>query len=288
MEKINYAAMRPAQAPNGNKKEEKKATIEIDGMKAVKNVIAIASGKGGVGKSTVAVNLAVALALEGYKVGLADADIYGPSVPTLTGTQDQQPGVDMIDDNVQVFEPIEKFGVKWISIGYFARPEQALIWRGPLASSALKQLLKQTKWGELDFLLIDLPPGTGDIHLSLMQDIPLSGGIVVTTPQQVSVTDVEKCLNMFFHPDLNKRVLGLVENMAWFTPEELPENKYYIFGKGGAKGLSQKYNLPVLAEIPLVQGVCERGDAGIPVANDKNAAGKAFKGLAEKLISLLV
>lgn len=286
MEKINYAAMKPAQPPKGNKKEEKD-TVEIDGMKSVKHVIAIVSGKGGVGKSTVAVNLAVALALEGYSVGLADADIYGPSVPTLTGTQDQQPGVDMIDENVQVFEPIVKYGVKWMSIGYFAKPNQALIWRGPMASSALKQLLKQTKWGPLDFLLIDLPPGTGDIHLSLMQDIPLSGGIVVTTPQQVSVSDVEKCLNMFFHKDLNKRVLGLVENMAWFTPEELPDNKYYIFGKGGAKGLSQKYSLPILAEIPLVQGVCERGDAGIPAVNDQNSAGKAFRDLAGKVISLL-
>jgi len=287
MTKIDYAAMKPT-APQAGKKKEEKETPIIDGMKAVKNVIAIASGKGGVGKSTVAVNLAVALALEGYRVGLADADIYGPSIPTLTGTVDQQPGVDVIDENVQVFEPLEKFGVKWISIGYFAKPEQALIWRGPMASNALKQLLQQTKWGELDFLLIDLPPGTGDIHLSLMQDIPLTGGIVVTTPQQVSVADVEKCLNMFYHPNLKKKVFGIVENMAWFTPEELPENKYYIFGKGGAAKLAEKYNLPVLAEIPLIQGVCDRGDAGIPVANDKNAAGDAFKDLAGKLISLLV
>ena len=287
MTKIDYAAMKPT-APQAGKKKEEKETPVIDGMKAVKNVIAIASGKGGVGKSTVAVNLAVALALEGYSVGLADADIYGPSIPTLTGTTDQRPGVDVIDENVQVFEPLEKYGVKWISIGYFAKPEQALIWRGPMASNALKQLLQQTKWGALDFLLIDLPPGTGDIHLSLMQDLPLTGGIVVTTPQQVSVTDVEKCLNMFYHPNLNKKVFGIVENMAWFTPEELPENKYYIFGKGGAAKLAEKYNLPVLAEIPLIQGVCERGDAGIPVANDKNAAGDAFKDLAGKLISLLV
>ena len=194
--------------------------------------------------------MAVALALEGYKVGLADADIYGPSIPTLTGTVDEQPAVEPIDEQVQVFVPIEKYGVKWMSIGYFAKPEQALIWRGPLAGGALKQILHQTRWGTLDFLLIDLPPGTGDIHLSLMQEIRLSGGIIVTTPQQISVADVEKCLNMFFHKDLETRVLGLVENMSWFTPEELPENKYYIFGKGGAKALSEKYNLPVLAEIP--------------------------------------
>ncbi len=284
MTKIDYAAMRPTTPQVGKKEKE---TPVIDGMKAVKNVIAIASGKGGVGKSTVAVNLAVALALEGFRVGLADADIYGPSIPTLTGTTDQQPGVDMIDENVQVFEPLEKYGVKWISIGYFSKPEQALIWRGPMASNALKQLLQQTKWGELDFLLIDLPPGTGDIHLSLMQDLPLTGGIVVTTPQQVSVSDVEKCLNMFYHPKLNKKVFGIVENMAWFTPEELPENKYYIFGKGGAAKLAKKYNLPVLAEIPLIQGICDRGDAGIPAVNDKNAAGDAFKDLAGKLISLL-
>jgi ATP-binding protein involved in chromosome partitioning len=286
MNPVDYKAMKPVQ-PKANKQKEDIPPLGNEGLKDVKHVIAIASGKGGVGKSTVAVNLAVALSLQGYRVGLADADIYGPSVPTLTGTTGEQPTVDVIDANMQVFNPINKYGVKWISIGYFASPEQALIWRGPMASNALKQLIQQTNWGPLDFLLIDLPPGTGDIHISLMHDIKLSGGIVVTTPQQVAVADVEKCLNMFFHKDLNKRVYGLVENMAWFTPEELPENKYYIFGKGGGEALAKKYHLPLLARIPLVQGICDRSDSGIPVANEDHPAAVAFRELAQTLISLL-
>jgi ATP-binding protein involved in chromosome partitioning len=286
MNPVDYKAMKPVQS-KANKQKEDIPLLGNEGLKDVKHVIAIASGKGGVGKSTVAVNLAVALSLQGYRVGLADADIYGPSVPTLTGTTGEQPTVDVIDANMQVFNPINKYGVKWISIGYFASPEQALIWRGPMASNALKQLIQQTNWGPLDFLLIDLPPGTGDIHISLMHDIKLSGGIVVTTPQQVAVADVEKCLNMFFHKDLNKRVYGLVENMAWFTPEELPENKYYIFGKGGGEALAKKYHLPLLARIPLVQGICDRSDSGIPVANEDHPAAVAFRELAQTLISLL-
>jgi ATP-binding protein involved in chromosome partitioning len=286
MNPVDYKAMKPVQS-KANKQKEDIPSLGNEGLKDVKHVIAIASGKGGVGKSTVAVNLAVALSLQGYRVGLADADIYGPSVPTLTGTTGEQPTVDVIDANMQVFNPINKYGVKWISIGYFASPEQALIWRGPMASNALKQLIQQTNWGPLDFLLIDLPPGTGDIHISLMHDIKLSGGIVVTTPQQVAVADVEKCLNMFFHKDLNKRVYGLVENMAWFTPEELPENKYYIFGKGGGEALAKKYHLPLLARIPLVQGICDRSDSGIPVANEDHPAAVAFRELAQTLISLL-
>ncbi len=274
--------MKPAQpAP-----QHSLPTLDNEGLGKVKHIVAIASGKGGVGKSTVAVNLAVALALEGFKVGLADADIYGPSVPTLTGTEGEQPEVEVVDANKQVFVPLEKYGVKWMSIGYFATREQALIWRGPMASNALKQLILQVNWGELDFLLIDLPPGTGDIHISLMHDIPLSGGIVVTTPQQVAVADVEKCLNMFLHKDIHKRIYGLVENMAWFTPEELPDHKYYIFGKGGCDALAQKYHLPILAQIPLVQGICERSDSGIPVANEEHPAGQAFRKLARELAEL--
>lgn len=284
MEKINYSAMRPAQPKKTT--EHDLPTLDNEGLGKVKNIVAIASGKGGVGKSTVAVNLAVALALEGFKVGLADADIYGPSIPTLTGTEGEQPEVEVVDANKQVFIPLEKFGVKWMSIGYFATREQALIWRGPMASNALKQLILQVQWGELDFLLIDLPPGTGDIHISLMHDIPLSGGIVVTTPQQVAVADVEKCLNMFLHKDLHKHIYGLVENMSWFTPEELPNNKYYIFGKGGCEQLAAKYNLPILAQIPLVQGICERSDIGIPVANEEHPAAQAFRKLARELAEM--
>lgn len=284
MSKVDYAAMKPVQ-PKAHKENPMDA-LTTEGLEKVKHIVAIASGKGGVGKSTVAVNLAVALALEGYKVGLADADIYGPSIPTLTGTEGQQPEVRVLDADKQVFIPLEKYGVKWMSIGYFATREQALIWRGPMASNALKQLILQSQWGELDFLLIDLPPGTGDIHISLMHDIPLSGGIVVSTPQQVAIADVEKCMNMFMHKDLNKHIYGLVENMAWFTPAELPNNKYYIFGKGGCEALAKKYKLPLLAQIPLVQGICERSDAGIPVANEDHPAAEAFRTLAQELARL--
>lgn len=272
--------MRPVE-PAAAKKKSPIESLTTEGLGDVKHIIAIASGKGGVGKSTIAVNLAVALALEGFNVGLADADIYGPSIPTMTGTEGVRPQVEEgQEEGKEVFIPIEKYGVKWMSIGYFANREQALIWRGPMASNALKQLVLQTKWGALDFLLIDLPPGTGDVHISLMHDIPLSGGVVVSTPQQVAVADVEKCLNMFLHPELSVPVFGLVENMAWFTPEELPNNRYYLFGKGGTQALGEKYHLPVLAQIPLVQGICDRCDNGIPVANEHHPAAEAFRELA--------
>ena len=250
----------------------------------VKHLIGIASGKGGVGKSTVAVNLAVALAREGYRVGLADADVYGPSVPKMTGTEGAVP--DAFNDpelGRDVIMPVEKYGVKWMSIGYFARPEQALIWRGPMACNALKQMILQVRWGELDFLLIDMPPGTGDIHISLVHDIPFEGAVIVSTPQDVALADVEKGVNMFRNSSINKKIFGLVENRAWFTPEELPQNKYYIFGKDGGARMAAKYGIPLLGQIPIVQSIREGGDSGEPVALSSRPDGIAFAALAARL-----
>jgi ATP-binding protein involved in chromosome partitioning len=238
---------------------------DLENLAQVGSVIAVASGKGGVGKSMVAVNLAVTLARKGYKVGVADADIYGPSIPKMTGTEDVQPEAE-IDGEKQTLIPVEKYGVKWMSIGYFARPEQALVWRGPLASNALKQMILQVAWGELDYLLIDLPPGTGDIQISLVNDIPLDGVFVVTTPQKVALADVEKSIDMFVNPRVDKHIFGIIENMSWFTPEEYPDHKYYIFGRGHAQGLAEKYNLPLLAQIPLVASISNDGDLGTPAA----------------------
>ena len=248
----------------------------------VKHIIGVASGKGGVGKSTVAVNLAVALARLGFKVGLVDADVYGPSVPTMTGTEGQMPMAEEIDGREEII-PLEKFGVKWMSIGYFAKRGQALIWRGPMASTALKQLVLQVKWGELDYLLVDMPPGTGDIHLSLVQDIGIESAVVVTTPQNVALADVEKAVDMFRNEGVNRPILGLVENMAWFTPAEHPDEKYYIFGRDGGAQMAQKFSLPLLAQIPLVQGIRESGDAGEPAALGTGPDGLAFLELAGKL-----
>ena len=248
-------------------------------LSEVKHVIGIASGKGGVGKSTVAVNLAVALARLGFRVGLVDADVYGPSVPTMTGTEGQMPSAEQIDGKEEII-PLEKYGVKWMSIGYFAQRGQALIWRGPMASSALKQLVLQVKWGPLDYLLIDMPPGTGDIHISLVQDIGIESAIIVTTPQNVALADVEKGVNMFRNESVNRRILGLVENMAWFTPAEHPDEKYYIFGKDGGAAMAEKLGLELLARIPLVQGIRESGDAGEPAALGTGPDGLAFIDLA--------
>ena len=251
----------------------------------VKHIIGIASGKGGVGKSTVAVNLAVALARLGYKVGLADADVYGPSVPKMTASEGMIPDA-VLEGEKEIIMPFEKYGVKWMSIGYFAKPEQALIWRGPMACNALKQMILQVRWGELDFLLIDMPPGTGDIHISLVHDIPLEGAVIVSTPQDVALADVEKGVNMFRNESVNKPIFGLVENMAWFTPEEHPDEKYYIFGKGGGIRMAEKYGIPLLGQIPIVQSIREGGDSGEPAALSSRPDGLAFIEIAKKLAGI--
>lgn len=255
-------------------------------LENVKHIIGIASGKGGVGKSTVAVNLATALARLGYKVGLADADVYGPSVPKMTSTEDLIPDA-IREGEKEVILPLEKYGVKWMSIGYFAKPEQALIWRGPMACNALKQMILQVRWGELDFLLIDMPPGTGDIHISLVHDIPMEGAVIVSTPQDVALADVEKGVNMFRNESVNKPIIGLVENMAWFTPAEHPEEKYFIFGKDGGKKMAEKYDIPLIGQIPIVQSIREGGDNGEPAALSSRPDGVAFLEMAQKMAALL-
>ena len=256
--------------------------LGFEEVEGIKHIIGIASGKGGVGKSTVAVNLAIALARLGYKVGLADADVYGPSVPKMTATEGLMPDA-FQEGEKEVIVPLEKYGVKWMSIGYFAKPEQALIWRGPMACNALKQMILQVRWGELDFLLIDMPPGTGDIHISLVHDIPMEGAVIVSTPQDVALADVEKGVNMFRNESVNKPILGLVENMAWFTPAEHPDERYYLFGKDGGTRMAEKYQIPLLGQIPIVQSIREGGDAGEPAALSSRPDGLAFIEIAKKL-----
>jgi ATP-binding protein involved in chromosome partitioning len=251
-------------------------------LPGVKNIIAIASGKGGVGKSTVTANLAVALAKSGAKVGLIDADIYGPSVPTMFNCEHEQPAVEQVNGKNMIV-PLEQYGVKLLSIGFLAPPDSAMIWRGPMASSALKQFFSDALWGDLDYLLIDLPPGTGDIHLTLVQTVPVTGAVIVTTPQKVALADANKGLLMFKQPSINVPILGVVENMAYFTPEELPDNKYYIFGKDGGKKLAEKHGAPLLGEIPLVQSIRESGDSGLPAVLKKGPVADAFIELAEAL-----
>lgn len=256
-------------------------------LAGVKYTVAISSGKGGVGKSTVSANLAVALAKLGYKVGLLDADIYGPSMPKMFGLEDEHPTAEVIDGKEWII-PIEKYGVKLLSIGFFVDPDKALIWRGAMASNALKQLINDAQWGELDYFLIDLPPGTSDIHLTLVQALQLSGAIVVSTPQQVALADARKGLQMFQTDKIEVPILGLVENMAWFTPAELPENRYYIFGKDGCKKLAEEKNVPLLAQIPIVQSICEGGDTGEPVALKENSIlSEAFRTLATNVVTSL-
>lgn len=251
-------------------------------LPGVKNIIAIASGKGGVGKSTVTSNLAVALAKAGAKVGLIDADIFGPSVPVMFNCEREQPNVKVINGKNFIL-PLEQYGVKLISIGFLAPPDSAVVWRGPMASSALKQFISDTIWGELDYLFIDLPPGTSDIHLTLVQTVPVTGAVIVTTPQKVALADATKGMAMFKQPQINVPILGVVENMAYFTPDELPDHKYYIFGKDGGKNLSEKFGVPLLGQIPLVQGIRESGDSGLPAVLKDGITGNAFSELAETL-----
>jgi ATP-binding protein involved in chromosome partitioning len=253
-------------------------------LKNVKNIIAVASGKGGVGKSTVASNLAVALAKMGYKVGLIDADVYGPSVPKMFNMEGARPEVKQGKDS-DLIVPVENYGVKMLSVGFFVNAEEALVWRGPMATSALKQIIHQGDWGELDFLMLDLPPGTGDVHLTMVQEMAINGAVIVSTPQDVALADAIKGINMFRGDKINVPVLGLIENMAWFTPEEFPDKKYYLFGREGCKKLAEQMGTPLLGQIPIVESICEGGDKGVPaVLNHDSIVGKAFMNLAEGVV----
>lgn len=254
--KVNIKVEAPAQNPN---------EIKGKAIPGISNIIAVASGKGGVGKSTVTANLAVTLAKMGFKVGVLDADIYGPSMPIMFDVENEKP-LSIEVDGKSKMKPIESYEIKLLSIGFFTAPSQAVIWRGPMAAKALNQMIFDAAWGELDFMLIDLPPGTGDIHLSIMQSLPITGAVVVSTPQAVALADAKKGVSMFLSESINVPVLGIIENMAYFTPEELPNNKYYIFGKEGAKNLAADLNVPFLGEVPLVQSIREAGDYGRPAA----------------------
>ena len=253
----------------------------------VKNIIAVSSGKGGVGKSTVSANLAIALARLGYKVGLLDTDIFGPSIPKMFGVEDVRPyGVEK--DGRQLIEPVEKYGVRLLSIGFFVNPDTATLWRGGMATSALKQLIADADWGELDYFILDTPPGTSDIQLTLMQTLSITGAVIVSTPQSVALADARKGIDMYRNDKVNIPILGLVENMAWFTPAELPQNKYYIFGKDGCKNLAKELNCPLLAQIPIVQSICENGDKGTPAASQVDTVtGQAFLSLAQSVVTVV-
>tara|TARA_Y100000782_G_scaffold25477_1_gene28149 strand:+ start:196 stop:1332 length:1137 start_codon:yes stop_codon:yes gene_type:complete len=269
---------------------EKKQVNEIKGkpIPGIQNIIAVASGKGGVGKSTITANLAVSLQKMGFKVGILDADIYGPSIPIMFDVQDEKP-LSVKVDGKQKMKPVESYGVKVLSIGFFTKPDQAVVWRGPMASKALNQMIFDAAWGELDFLLVDLPPGTGDIHLSIVQAMPLTGAVVVSTPQNVALADAKKGVAMFQQESINVPVLGIVENMAWFTPEELPENKYYIFGKEGARNLAEDLGVRLLAQVPLVQSIREAGDVGRPAAlQDDTILSEAFETMTRNSVEELV
>ncbi len=263
---------------------EKMAAPKRDVLPGVRNIIAVSSGKGGVGKSTVAVNLAVALARQGYATGLLDADIFGPSVPTMFNTGDYRPDVHKENGNDMII-PMTRYGVKILSIGFFVKGSEAVIWRGPMASSFLKQLITQGDWGELDYLIFDLPPGTSDIHLTLVQEVPVTGAIVVTTPQEVALADARKGIAMFRSESINVPVLGLVENMSYFEAPELPGKKYYIFGKDGGSRLAAETETDLLGQIPIIESICDGGDTGIPAALGDTATGQAFMKLAGTIVS---
>lgn len=268
--------------------EERANQIRGEELPGVKNIIAIASGKGGVGKSTVAANVAVTLANMGFEVGLVDADIYGPSMPTMFDVERAKPGNVQVDGKSKM-EPVMAHGVKMLSIGFFAGTDQAVVWRGPMASKALNQMIRDAHWGELDFMIVDLPPGTGDIHLSLVQAVPITGAVIVSTPQNVALSDARKGVAMFRVDNINVPVLGLVENMAYFTPEELPDHKYYLFGKEGVRNLSNQLQVPFLGELPLVQSIRESGDVGRPAALQENTPSReAFEGLTRRMVESLV
>ena len=270
----------------GNIEIKAKQVIESQKiLPGVKNIIAVASGKGGVGKSTVAVNLAVATARSGYRVGLIDADIFGPSIPKMLNAENQRPSVEIVNEK-EMLVPVESFGVRLLSIGFFVNPEDAVVWRGPMATNALRQFINQTRWGELDFLFIDLPPGTSDIHLTMVQEMPVTGAVIVTTPQKVALADALKGVNMFRGDKINVPVLGLVENMAWFTPAGEPDKKYFIFGEGGGIRLAEQLKVPMLGQIPIMESICQGGDEGKPeVLNEESAVSRAFADLADNVIS---
>lgn len=277
---VNIKVEAPAKPSNPN-------LIKGKNIPGIKNIIAVASGKGGVGKSTITANLAVSLSKLGYKVGILDADIYGPSIPIMFDVVKERPLSTNIDGRSKM-KPVENYGIKVLSIGFFTTPEQAVIWRGPMASKALNQLIFDAAWGDLDYMLIDLPPGTGDIHLSIMQSMPITGAVVVSTPQPVALADARRGVAMFQQENIQVPVLGVIENMAYFTPEELPENKYYIFGKEGAKNLSEDLNISFLGEIPLVQSIREAGDSGRPAAlQEETPLAKAFEKITKEVIKEL-
>jgi len=267
---------------------EKKPTIKGNPIPGIQNIIAVASGKGGVGKSTITANLAVSLNKMGFKVGLLDADVYGPSIPIMFDVANARP-LSVAVDGKSKMKPVESYGIKILSLGFFTKPDQAVIWRGPMASKALNQMIFDANWGELDFLLIDLPPGTGDIHLSIVQAVPINGAVIVSTPQNIALADAKKGVAMFEQENIQVPVLGIIENMSYFTPKELPENKYYIFGKDGAKNLAKDMDTPFLGEVPLVQSIRESCDVGYPIALQNNTKlSKSFEDITRNIVEQLV